>query len=318
MGGDLNNAIAKWHELHIKPYAAEDSFSAVAAEFEKHALPGKAIKTQREYTAALRRLKAVFKDAPMPSIRPGHVGALMHELRNTPKQANRIKATLSSMWNWSRSRGFTDAPNPCTGVDGYSESRRDVLVSDDMFWAIYDRADQVLRDWMRLDIVIGQRVSDILHIKRADIVINTGGTRALRYRSTKTGTMGLMAIEGDLHGLIDELAKRQRKATGAYLLQTDAGQRVTYAMLRNRFDEARAAAKKELGDGFTDWQMRDLRKTSLNQARTLEEARRRALHTDSRTTARHYEVLIDSMPGAIPAREEGWAPGKIKGDTFRR
>ena len=88
------------------------------------------------------------------------------------------------------------------------------------------------------------------------------------------------------------------------MLQTNEGQRVTYAMLRNRFDVARSLAREELGDAFVDWQMRDLRKTSLNQASTLEEARRRGLHNDPKTTARHYEVRVDSVPGSIPKEVE--------------
>jgi len=173
-----------------------------------------------------------------------------------------------------------------------------------MFWSIYDRADQVLRDWMRLDIIIAQRVTDITRIELTDIVTTTDGCRALRYKSTKTGTLGLMAIEGDFVKLLDELKKRPRQAIGRWLLQTNDGQRVSHAMLRNRFDAARVKARADLGDAFTDWQMRDLRKTSLNQASTLEEARRRGLHTDPRTTARHYEVRVDSVPGSIPLRDE--------------
>jgi len=173
-----------------------------------------------------------------------------------------------------------------------------------MFWAIYDRGDQILKDWMRLDITIGQRVNDILKIEIIDIVTDAAGREALRYQSTKTGTKGLMEITGDLADLIDEIKKRERKATGRYLLQTNEGQRITKAILRNRFDEARSKAREDLGDAFIEWQMRDIRKTSLNQAATLEEARRRGLHTDPRTTARHYEVMVDSTPGSIPKKPE--------------
>ena len=305
LGGDFNEALKKWTAIRTAPaIKSPDAFTSVAAEFEQHGMLGKSPKTQKEYSAALKRLCAVFKDAPLSSIRPMHVGQLMHELRDTPFQANRIKATLSRMWNWSRSRGLTDLPNPCAGIDGFSEAARKNIVTPEMFWAIYDRADQVLRDWMRLDITIAQRVTDITRIEITDIVTDTSGQRALRYRSTKTGTLGLMVIEGDLLQLLDELKSRKRKAIGRYLLQTDEGQRVTYAMLRNRYDAARDIARAELGDAFRDWQMRDLRKTSLDQATTLEEARRRALHNDPRTTARHYEVRVDSVPGSIPKKPE--------------
>lgn len=305
LGGDLDEALKAWAAIHTAPVAeSPDAFCSIADEFEKHGMTGLAHKTKKEYSAALKRLVAVFKTAPLASIRPMHVGQLMHQLRDTPFLANRIKSTLSKMWNWARSRGHTDLPNPCTGIEGFHEEARKNLVTPEMFWAIYDRADQVLQDWMRLDITIGQRVTDITRIEISDIVTDAAGKLALRYRSTKTekktGVLGLMAIEGDLASLVDELKKRERNATGRHLLQTDDGQRVTYAMLRNRFDDARAKAREELGEAYTDWQMRDLRKTSLNQAATLEEARRRGLHTDPRTTARHYQVMIDSMPGSIP------------------
>ena len=305
LGGDFDEAVKKWTAIRTKPLdGAPGLFSTVADEFEQHGFAGLAPKTQKEYTAALKRLRAVFRDSPLANIRPMHVGQLLHELRDKPFLANRIKATLSRMWNWARSRGLTDLPNPCVGIDGHTERRRQVIVTPAMFWAIYDRSDQVLQDWMRLDIVIGQRVSDITKILRLDVVTDGDKRDALRYRSTKTGTLGLMAVERDLKALIDELKERKRKATGPWLLQTDEGQRVSHAMLRNRFDEARIKARKDLGEAFIEWQMRDLRKTSLNQAATLEEARRRGLHTDPRTTARHYEVRIDTLPGSIPARPE--------------
>jgi hypothetical protein len=313
LGGDFDEAVKKWTAMRVKPLnGAQDVFSTIAKEFRTKGLTEVSprtkkrlsAKTQKEYEAALDRLEAVFKDAPMATIKPVHVGKLLDELAGTPVLANRIKATLSRMWNWARSRGKTDLPNPCTGVEGYAEEVRTVLVTAEMFWAIYDRGDQVLRDWMRLDIVIGQRVSDITRIMRTDVVTDGDKKDALRYRSTKTGTLGLMAVERDLKALIEELKERKRKATGPWLLQTDEGQRVTHAMLRNRFDDARIKAREDLGEIFIDWQMRDLRKTSLNQAATLEEARRRGLHTDPRTTARHYEVRIDTLPGSIPMRPE--------------
>lgn len=310
MGGDFDAALEKWKEIHRPASAiAKGSFEHVAQQFEKHGFLGLKPKTQREYSASLGRLKKAFTGRAMKDIRPLHVGQMLHAGRETPYLANRDKATLSRMWNWARSRGLTDLPNPCIGVDGHHEPGRSVIVTDAMYWPIYDRADQVLRDWMRLDIVIGQRVTDITTIRRTDAVKDAAGARALRYRSGKTGTLGLMSIEGDLATLIDELLERKRSAVGIWLLQTDAGQRVTYAMLRKRFDAARAQAIKELGQDFEPWRMQDLRKTSLNQAKTLEEARRRALHTDPRTTAHHYEVRIDSTPGTLPARTDENADG---------
>lgn len=302
LGSDLRKATARWSEIQAELTAhSADGFTAVAEAYEKRGMIDLKPKTKREYAAALARLKKVFKTAPMHAIRPGDVGKLMDTLQETPFLANRIKATLSRMWNWARGKGLTDAPNPCVGVEGYTENRREVPVTPAMFWALYDQADQVLRDWLRMDILIGQRVSDVLRLRRDQIKV-IDGQRVLPVKAEKTGTLGRFPIKGDLSDLIDELLKRPRKATGPHLIQTDDGQRVSYSMLRNRFDEARAKAKEAAGDLWIDWQMRDLRKASLNLASTLEEARRRGLHLDARTTARHYELAIEAEAAAMPVR----------------
>lgn len=306
LGGDFHVAKKRCLEIHTNPIAyAPGSFTAIADQFEKHAIAGLAVKTQHEYRLGLKRLRAVFQHAPIASIKPGAVGSLMHELREAPYQANRLKALLSRLWNWARSRGLTSAPNPCTGVESFPEPPRNVIVTDAMFWAVYDQGDEVLRDWLRLDILIGQRVTDVLRIKRGDIYAENG-KRNMALRSTKTGTGGRIGIQDELADLIDELLNRPRAATGPWLIQTDAGQRVTYNMISDRFNAARAAARElaaERGEPWQNWQMSDIRKASLNQAATLEEARRRGLHTDPRTTARHYEIIIEAVPGRLPKRE---------------
>lgn len=305
LGGDFNIAKKRCLEIHTNPIAyAPGSFTAIADQFETHALAGLSVKTQYEYRLGLKRLRSVFKHAPIASIKPGAVGSLMHELRETPFQANRLKALLSRVWNWARSRGLTSAPNPCTGVEGFPEPPRAVVVTGAMFWAVYDQGDQVLRDWLRLDIMIGQRVTDVLRIKRTDICAENG-RRWIGLRSTKTGVGGHIDIENELVDLVDELLARPRAATGPWLIQTDAGQRVTYNMISDRFNAARNAARElaaERGEPWQNWQMSDVRKASLNQAKTLEEARRRGLHTDPRTTARHYEIIIAAVPGRLPKR----------------
>lgn len=301
LGDELAAAIDRWREIRARPKDyTPDTFAAVADAFIEHGLKGLAIKTQAEYTLAIERLKRVFGAARMDAIDHLVVGKLMHELRDTPTQANRFKATLSRMWNWARSRGHTAAPNPCPDVEGYSEARRSIAVTPAMFWAIHDAGDRILRDWMRLDILIGQRVSDVLKVRRSD-VLKEGRRRWLPVRATKTDTAGRIEIKGDLDELLAELLAR--KVTGPWLIQTDDGQPVTYAMLRNRFDAAREEVRKT-APHLADWQMRDLRKASLNQAPTLEEARRRAMHADPRTTARHYELVIEATAASLPPRPE--------------
>lgn len=301
LGDDLPAALARWHAIRSQPQAfAPGSFSAIANDFLETGIAGLAPKTQAEYSLAVARWQRVFGHAQIATITVLAVGRIMQELRGTPVQANRLKATLSRLWNWARSRGKTAAPNPCADVEGFSETSRKVVVTPAMFWALHDAGDAVLRDWMRLQMVIGQRVSDVLNVRRVDVQ-RERARRWLDVRATKTGTSGKIKIDAEAALVIDDLLAR--KVAGPWLVQTEAGQRVTYAMLRKRFDASRAKAK-ETEPALAGCQMRDFRKASLNQAQTLEEARRRGLHTDPRTTARHYEVVIEAVAGKVPPRQK--------------
>ena len=60
------------------------------------------------------------------------------------------------------------------------------------------------------------------------------------------------------------------------MIQTNDAQAVTYAMIRKRFDKAKATAKKEfekLGDVWIDYQRRDLRAKSAQDSESVEEAK---------------------------------------------
>ncbi|MDB5813521.1 MAG: integrase [Rhodocyclales bacterium] len=305
LGSDFRKAQIRWSAIQAELAShSADGFTAVAEAYEKRGIAALSPKTQSEYCAALVRLKAVFRNAPMHTVLPGDVGKMMDKLIDTPFLANRIKATLSRMWNWARGKGLTSAPNPCVGVESYHEPRRQVLVTPQMFWDMHDAGDQVLKDWLRLDMLIGQRVTDILKLRRDQITIKED-RQVLGMRAKKNRALGQFNVTGDLAALLDELLMRPRKATGPWLVQTDDGQRVTYTMLKNRFDAARDVLREraeKAGEEWVHWQRRDLRKASLNLAKTLEEARRRGLHLDSRTTARHYELAIEAEAASMPKR----------------
>ena len=65
----------------------------------------------------------------------------------TTSSNNREKALLSHMFNKAREWGYTDAPNPCQGVKGFTESGRDRYVSDTEFAAVRSAAEGRERYW---------------------------------------------------------------------------------------------------------------------------------------------------------------------------
>ena len=124
--------------------------------------------------------------------------------RRTKKvTANREVAVFSTIFNRGREWGYTSAANPCQGVHRNRELGRDKYVTDAEYRALYEKADPVLRDAMDLAYYTGQRVADVLKMKRADI--HEG---ALWVRQAKTKAKLRIAIEGELAAVIERIRAR--------------------------------------------------------------------------------------------------------------
>ncbi len=144
------------------------------------------------------------------------------------------------MFNKARKWGYTDATNPCQGVKGFKETGRDRYVSDDEFRAVWQQADQTLRDAMDLALLTGQRPADVLKIKREDL-----RDGALWIVQNKTKAKRAIEVTGELATLIKRIGARPRKLLSAWLIQDDDGKPLGTFGLRSRFDKARRAAGVE-------------------------------------------------------------------------
>jgi integrase len=133
-----------------------------------------------------------------------------------------------------------------------------------------------LQDALDLARLTGQRLADVLKMRLGDIADGH-----LWVRQGKTGARVGIAIEGELAHIVERCKTRPRKATGLFLVQTADGQRLTYYMLRNRFEEAREAA------GET-WQFRDLRPKAATDLDDLRAAKELLGHRSETTTANIY------------------------------
>ena len=171
-------------------------------------------------------------------------------------RANREKALISHIWNYAREHGFTKGPNPCLGIKGFREEGRDAYVDDELMAKVMERAVRPLQFALRLAHLTGQRPGDVLRMSEADI---SGGV--LRVQQGKTKAKLRIVVDGELKVLLDEIAAYKTAQTPRSkvrvlsLLVNEKGERLTAAMLRNRFDDARDAA----GIDKALFQFRDLR-----------------------------------------------------------
>jgi integrase len=242
LGDSLPAALRRYAEIHGSIVAgAEATFSDASREYLRKELHNKRPVTQREYRRQLAKLIAVFGRMPLASIRPGDIRRYM-QLRGGTVAATREKALFSAVFNFARSIDLTNAPNPCAGIKGRG-SKRDRYVEDSELASVYAVASQTVRDFLDLAYLTGQRPSDILKMKRADVK-----NGALWVQQSKTGTKVRIAIAGPLEDVLARLTARP--VASLRLVADERGQPLTLGAIRKRFvaDCAKAGVSFQLRD----------------------------------------------------------------------
>lgn len=290
LGSDYGLAIKRWAEIRRSSTTSATAIITlryVADRYRAEVIPTKARRTQLDNAKELKQLLTFFErpPAPLAAIQPQHVKQYLRWRGEKAKvRANREKALLSHIWNWAREMGYTSLPNPCAGVKGFKETGRDVYVEDDLFKAVWDAADEPLRDAMDLAYLTGQRVADTLRMDMRDV-----RDGLLHVHQGKTGTKRRIEIAGDLAALLERIAMRKSALTvhATRLIVREDGQPLTHRQLQERFATAREAA----GIEPAAFQFRDLRaKAGTDKADTagdIRQAQQQLGHT-SITMTEHY------------------------------
>lgn len=323
LGSDYVAAVAKWAELTSakKPAAAVGTFAAAVERYWLEVIPTKAPRTQQDNEDEKVWLLKFFNEPPAPldAIKPLHIRQYLDwsakrareaaiarnaervKQGKTPTKvgptfgqvrANREKALFSHIFNFAREKGLTDAPNPCQGVKGFREVGRDVYVSDDLLNAVLDKAGKPLEFALRLAHLTGQRPGDVLRMQETDI-----DSGVLRISQGKTKAKLRIVIEGELMALLAAMAayKVEVREEGTVrhlsLLVDERGRKLTAAVLRNRFDDARDAA----GVPKAQFQFRDMRAkaaTELDDVDGTKAAQALLGHTTETMTANYIRHKV--------------------------
>jgi integrase len=297
LGQDLAEAKLEWARLEqkAKPKAMA-TMGELFDRYERDIIPGKAPRTQKDNKYELERLRKAFADAPIEAITPPVV-AQYRDARTAKTRANREIALLSHVFSMALEWGFAER-NPCLAVRRNKEKVRDFYAADEIWDAVYAEADQGLKDAMDLAYLAGQRPADTLKFSTADLdddflwVDQNKTDKKLRIRRHVGGELtGL--------GLFIEALLDRRKLQGvrnSRLITNDAGLRMSWGMLRNRFAEARdSAAAKLTANGNSDmaakvrqFQFRDIRPKAASEIEDISHASRLLGHSKEEITKRVY------------------------------
>jgi integrase len=292
LGDDFFLALKKYAELNV---VVAPTAGATFADLEKRYLvdvvPKLATSSARMYRSDIKHLLGSFAEAPLSQIRPMHIRQFLDDHADKPTTANRCKRVFSTMWDHARGWGYTDLPNPCEGIQGYSLDKRTVYISDAVYKAVWDSASDPLRDAMDLAYLTGQRPADALKMTEHDIV---EGHLIVTQEKTKQPLR--IQLVGELAALLERIEARKagHKVKTAALLVNQHGKRLTAPALRSQFDKARDAASKvapALAKSIKDFRFYDLRAKAADDTadgRGQEAARDLLGHESVKTTQRHY------------------------------
>lgn len=286
LGNDYLEALRKYAELvktvSAPPVTLPELLTKWADDTRTTRSPG----SQEDIDNCTPNLVRFFSSptpAPIDAIRPVHIAQYLDwrsapskpdeepKRKAAPIRANREIAWLSVAWNWARSRGITDKPNPCEGVRRNKETGRDIYVEDDELSALMDVADAPLREFLELAHLIGQRPTDMRRLHDA-----MQGADVLPLQQGKTKAKLRFVIEGDLEDLVNRIAARKATITKPLantLLVDEDGQPLGKAQIRYRFAKARRLAAEKyphLASRMAIIQMRDIRAKAGTDKREAE------------------------------------------------
>lgn len=292
LGDDFILALAKYAQINqVAPPTKGATFTDLELKYLTTAVPKLAPATRKQYRSDIKHLLAQFKDAPLDQIKPVNIKMFLDDHFDKPTTANRCKRLFSTMWNQARGWGYTDLANPCEGVKGHSLKKRTVYITDTVYEAVYAHASAPLRDAMDLAYLTGQRPADALKMTEHDII---DGHIIVTQQKTKQPLR--IVIKGRLAELVARIEARKvaYKVVTAALLVNTHGRRLTAAVLRNHFDDARALAATKnpgLADEIKKFWFYDLRAKAADD--TSDERGDQAAsyllgHENVSTTRRHY------------------------------
>ena len=294
LGKTRSEAYKTWSE-RLEYLSDARNMSELLDRYTIEVVPTKAHKSQESNLISIRRLRPVFGELPIDSIRPKYAYRYMDMVakKHGETSANRDFEVLSHALSKAVEWGFADR-NPVKGeVRKYSIKRRERYVEDWELEASMKVAGPVLRAYIVLKLLCGLRRSDLLQLKIENL--REDGIHA---RTSKTGAFLVIEWTAELQEAVDLALASRPKDIVPWLFCTRRGDcYVKENGTANAFDSLwqrfmkRAIDKTALVEKY---QEKDLRKKTASDM-PLAAAQKLLGHTTPNTTKRHYRLLGDRV-----------------------
>lgn len=279
--GRLQEAIDRWREFELPLYSN--------------------VETQKSYRRQLSNVEAVlgeltWDEITLPILREyldRRVTLVAGKEVLAKTQGNREMSVLSIVWSKARLWGMTRLHWPAQGVKNWKnhEAARHFEVTDELFDAVYEEAEPMLRDAMDIATATGMRLTDVRTVR-----LPAGDV--MRLKASKTGKEADFDLSASK--VFPELVARRRaiSADHSMLLSTEDGLPVTVSMLRGSWDRARLAAQAkhpELAGQIRSMYLRDMRKRASDLASDINQASGLLQHSNVSLTEKHYRTKVAKL-----------------------
>jgi integrase len=180
------------------------TFNDIAADYMHLEIkPKRKDRTVEEYSRIFAlHIRPAFGSRRMGEIGRADVSRLHSSMSDTPYEANRTRALISSIWNYAEKRGeVPDGSNPCRHVERFPEESRERYLTTDELGRLADalgtvQADQnALAAISKLLLLTGARLREVLHARWAYVDLERG---VLNLPDSKTGKKTIILSPGAL------------------------------------------------------------------------------------------------------------------------
>ena len=251
LGVDLKPALAEYARLRE---GSKGGMQALIREAMPIITAKVSSATKTQYEGAARRLEAIFAEFAPHEVLPKHVAQMRRALANTPNMANRLLTVLRLVFHYAVEEQLVDM-NPCVGIRRLEEGKRERLIAPGEYDAIHAHAGERLQVIMDLLRLTGQRVSDVLGIRFADLVED-----GIYFRQRKTKARLIVRWSPELRQAVERAKALGGNLRALTLLHGRGGKPVDYRTVHDQW----VAACRDAG--IEDADLRDLRAMSGTEA----------------------------------------------------
>jgi integrase len=252
IGATLKEALTRYASLYE---GAPGSMAELIAKAMPTLTKGKSANTVMQYKIAGRKLAKILAEFRPEDVQQKTVAGMKLQLEKTPNMANRCISVLRLVFDFAVEHQIVPA-NPAIGVRRHVEVKRKRLLELAELSAIYTAAGPRLRVIIDLCLRTGQRIGDVLKIKRADLTQD-----GIRFMQQKTGAKIIVPWSTELREVVDRAKTLNQNIRAFTLLHNRRGKAPDYRTVREQWDKACKAAK------VSDAHLHDLRAMSATWAK---------------------------------------------------